>query len=50
MNIFIDEFGTIFAEFKEGIFNPISKEEYERLEKNGQILNIEFAIGELNEK
>ena len=45
MNIFIDEFGTIFCEFKIGIYSPITKEYFEKIKKAGVIKNIEFAIG-----
>ena len=45
MNIFIDENGQIFCEFKKGIYSPITKKYFEKIKKAKVIKNIEFAIG-----
>lgn len=49
MNIFIDELGKIYCEFRKGVFTPIEKEKYKELLKNGLINGIEICIGEINE-
>lgn len=46
MNIFIDEYGTIFCEFKKGIYSPITKEYFEKIKKANLIKNIEIIIGD----
>lgn len=46
MNIFIDEFGKIFCEFKKGIYSNITKEYFEKLKNNCLINKIEIARGE----
>lgn len=45
MNIFIDEDGTIFCDFRKGVYSKITKEYFEKIKKAGVIKNIEFAIG-----
>lgn len=44
MNIFIDEYGTIFCEFKKGIYSPINNEYFEKLKKTEVIKLIEMVM------
>lgn len=46
MNIFIDEFGQIFCEFKKGIYSMITKEYFEKIKNAGLIEDIEICIGD----
>lgn len=45
MNIFIDEFGTIFCEFTKGVYSPVSYDYFKELKEKGLIENIEFCTG-----
>lgn len=46
MNIFIDEYGKIFCEFKKGIYSPISDEYFNLLKLKGLVKNVEVCVGE----
>lgn len=49
MNIFIDEYGKIFCEFKQGIYSLITQEYFERIKNANLIKNIELALVTKNE-
>lgn len=46
MNIFIDEYGKIFCEFRKGVYSPISNEYFEKLKKVDVIKSIGVVMME----
>lgn len=50
MNIFIDEYGKIFCNFKSGIYSEITKEYFKKMKESNVIKSIEFALGGKNER